>query len=199
MIQSFIFGITIAIAIGPIALLIIGISLSDGVSKGMRCGIGAATADLTYALLAFYGGQFISNQIAGNENTINIVSSVILLLLGIKMLVMAIKNYGQPKSPAIFAARPFTTTYLLTLSNPLTLIAFAGFIGSLHSSEIQINNNPLVLALSLFLGSLLVQLTLAISAGILQSIIRNVKIISMMNIAGSLGIMIFGIMGFVKY
>jgi len=50
-IQTFIFGITLAISIGPIAILILNRSMNCGLKNGVLSGLGAATADLTYALV----------------------------------------------------------------------------------------------------------------------------------------------------
>jgi threonine/homoserine/homoserine lactone efflux protein len=56
MLTSFLFGITIAIAVGPITLLIVNNSINCGISNGIRSGAAAATADFTYALVAFLAG-----------------------------------------------------------------------------------------------------------------------------------------------
>ena len=54
--HAFLFGVSLAIAIGPIALLIIHNGLNHGVSLAVRSGLGAATADLLYSIVAFIIG-----------------------------------------------------------------------------------------------------------------------------------------------
>ena len=54
--KSVAFGIAIAAAIGPIALLIVSHAASRGLLPGCFAGLGAALADLAYAWLAFSAG-----------------------------------------------------------------------------------------------------------------------------------------------
>ena len=54
--QSFLFGVTLAAAVGPIALLIVNYGISRGFRAAFAAGCGAAVADLLYAMLAFVAG-----------------------------------------------------------------------------------------------------------------------------------------------
>jgi threonine/homoserine/homoserine lactone efflux protein len=50
--KAFVFGAVVAGSIGPIALLIFGIAVRQGFAAGAFAGLGAALADLLYALAA---------------------------------------------------------------------------------------------------------------------------------------------------
>src|SRR5690606_21014990 len=121
MIESFLFGVTLAIAIGPIALLIINLSMTAGLTAGVRSGFGAALADLTYGVAAFLGAGGVQSWLAEGEESIRITASLILAVLGLYMLWSAVRSFGTSRMPAVIEGHPLVATYLLTLSNPLTL------------------------------------------------------------------------------
>jgi hypothetical protein len=50
--HAFVFGVTLALAVGPIALLIIRYAAANGLRAGLASAGGAALADLTYATIA---------------------------------------------------------------------------------------------------------------------------------------------------
>ncbi len=60
--KSFLFGVTMASAVGPIALLILSHGLRDGFKPAAAAGLGAALADLTYASIAFALGRCCSRR-----------------------------------------------------------------------------------------------------------------------------------------
>ncbi|MEN8376634.1 MAG: LysE family transporter [Gemmatimonadota bacterium] len=196
MTTAFLFGVTVAIAVGPIALLIVGLSMSRGVSAGLRGGLGAGLADLSYAVVAFYGGAAVADLVGGQSDAIGVASSVILVALGLFMLRAAVRTFGEPRLPAAIEGSPLVATYLLTLSNPLTVVIFAGFAGTIAAGSL--GADPLALALSLFAGSLLVQASLALGAGALGSALRDPRYISVLNVVSAVGIMAFGVIGFLR-
>ena len=53
--KGFVLGVSIAAPVGPIGLLCLKRSLSGGMMNGLAAGLGAATADLMYGLLAVFG------------------------------------------------------------------------------------------------------------------------------------------------
>lgn len=54
--KTLVFGATLAIAIGPIGLLIIDHAARGGLRMGLSSALGAASGDLTYALVALAAG-----------------------------------------------------------------------------------------------------------------------------------------------
>lgn len=55
-VKAFIFGISLALTIGPIALLIVTIATRDGLIAALWSALGAGSADFTLALAAFFAG-----------------------------------------------------------------------------------------------------------------------------------------------
>jgi threonine/homoserine/homoserine lactone efflux protein len=175
--RSFLFGLTLAAAVGPIALLILNYGVSRGFRTAFAAGCGAAVADLLYALLAFAAGAQIVAWLAGNEAGFRRSSSLVLILLGLWMLwrAWAARVVPPPGTiaapPPADAARPFTTTLLLTIVNPLSVLVFAGFAGQLPLGGSL--GAALVLALAVFAGSLMVQTGFALGGAALARVLSN--------------------------
>ena len=121
LLTAFLFGATIGIAVGPIALLIAGTGLKHGAWAGIRAGLGAATADLLYALVALTAGSLIAPALAANRGPIELGAAGLLTGFGLWMLYGALKA-GRVAAIARQAAsgsgpgpgRPFVTCLLYT-------------------------------------------------------------------------------------
>ena len=84
--KAFAFGVVVAGAIGPIALLIFGTGARQGFGAGAFAGLGAALADLLYALAAFTAGALLLPLLVAHERAIGIGCALLLVGLGATML-----------------------------------------------------------------------------------------------------------------
>ena len=192
--KSLAFGLFVAASIGPIAVLIIGTAAARGLWPGVSAATGAALADLVYALLAFTAGALILPLLTAQATAIRIGSS--LVLAGFAIAILLREFAGQVADPPArrAATGALLPTFLLTLVNPATFVVFAGFVpqlplaGSIAAAA--------WLALGLFLGSLLVQLALAVMGTLLGSALRGRHWRRSINLAGAAGILGFALVGF---
>jgi threonine/homoserine/homoserine lactone efflux protein len=199
---AFAFGFTLAIAVGPIALLIVNLSATGGLRVGAASGLGAALADLTYALATFLGGSALAPWIAAHAGPLRGVAAGVLVLLGLWMAAGALRGLKGPAGPAGTEARPLPlrrpllTTFLLTAVNPLTLLLFSGF-----ALQLPLATSParaVGYALCLFLGSLVVQQALALGGATLGRFLTRPAWLLALNLASGLGICLFGVAGLVR-
>jgi threonine/homoserine/homoserine lactone efflux protein len=195
MLKAFCFGMTIAAAIGPIALLIVNYSMAHGLRHGLRSALGAAGADFSYALVAFLAGHRAARLVEARW-FLEVVAGIGLVLFGAWLAVVALRR-RVPVGPSVAASgarvRPLLTTYMLTLINPLTLVAFLGLAPQLPLGGSSWNAAGL--AGALFAGSLVVQSLLALAgAGLGRSVTRP-EVIRTLNVASGIGIALFGIVG----
>ncbi len=195
MLKAFCFGLTIAVAIGPIALLIVNYSMTHGLRYGLRSALGAAGADFSYALVAFLAGHG-AVRVVEARRFFEMAAGIGLVAFGAWLAVAALRRrvpVGPSTASGGKSVRPLLTTYLLTLINPLTLVAFLGL-----APQLPLGESPwgaAGLAGSLFAGSLVVQILLALAgAGIGRSVARP-EVIRTLNVASGIGIALFGIVG----
>ncbi len=78
-------GFALAVPIGPIGIMCIRKTLTEGRIHGLIIGLGAATADLIYGTVAAFGLTFISNTLYNQRIWIRLVGGILFLLLGAKI------------------------------------------------------------------------------------------------------------------
>jgi threonine/homoserine/homoserine lactone efflux protein len=199
MLKAFLFGIAVAIAIGPIAILVITNGITHGFRAAMRSASGAASADLTFSLVAFSIGAQLSRTLNQHRPLFTLLSAAVLVLFGLWMIrnvrfrhgIEATDSGGE--SERIFG---FWSTYGLTLANPLTIVAFMGFAGQVSYAGAWYK--IVYLSMFVFLGSLLVQALLAVFSSSLKGILKNPRIAAYLNLAGGVAITVFGVVGIVE-
>lgn len=152
-IKGILIGFAIAAPVGPIGILCIQRSLHDGFKIGFMTGMGAAFADGTYGLIAGFGLTAVSTLLIAHQFWIRLFGGLFLLYLGVKLFLI------QPKTRATTTFdnsswHAFFTTYLLTLTNPMTILSFVAVFAGLGLGT----TNPsfvdaIILVLGIILGS----------------------------------------------
>lgn len=197
MLKAFLFGITIAMAIGPIALLVVSTAMGHGFFAGSRIALGAALADLTLAGVAFTAGEAVTAALTGIGPALPVFSALVLIGFGAWMVRSARRSAPDGVAgPGATGARPIGTlaTLMLTLANPLTIIGFVAF--ALSGLPRMGADGIAAHALAVFLGSLIIQLSLA-GTGAGLRLVLGPAAIRALNLASGLGIAGFGIHGLI--
>jgi len=194
-IAGFLFGIAVALAIGPIALLIIRAALERGLGAGLACAAGAATADMLFALLAAVAGAAIVPRIDAQRHVLTLASSLVLVALGLWLAVHALLGARRRPAARVALAYGYRSTFALTLVNPLTLVAFASFVG-----QLPLTGRPpeaLGVAVAVGAGSFLVAATLALGGAALRRVLADPRWIVALNIVSGVAIAAFGFRGLI--
>lgn len=147
-------GFIMAIPIGPIGIMCIRKTLTEGRLSGLIVGLGAATADLFYGCVAAFGLTIISDTLSDQRIWIRIVGGALLLFLGIKTF------RAQPKDPKLKISgsgrlRSYFTVVVLTLTNPLTIFAFIAVFAALGLGDGLSFLSAVVLVAGVFIGACL--------------------------------------------
>lgn len=146
-------GISIAAPVGPIGVLCIRRTLADGRIAGLISGLGAATADAIYGCIAAFGLTLVSSFLVSHQVWLRLVGGAFLCYLGIKTLVAKpSQEAAQANSRGLLGA--YTSTFFLTLTNPMTIISFAAIfagLGLVNTGGDYIA--ALLMVLGVFLGS----------------------------------------------
>ena len=164
LIKGIVMGFSIAAPVGPIALLCIQRTLSQGPWAGLATGLGAATADGIYGLTAGLGLSALSALFLDHRLGLQIVGGIFLCWLGIRGMKTPAGEGETEESPSGAAASrnlasAYLTTLGLTLTNPMTLMAFAAVFSALGQTR---PGAALTLSGGVFLGSGLWWLLLAL-------------------------------------
>jgi threonine/homoserine/homoserine lactone efflux protein len=190
--KAFVFGVIVAAAIGPIALLIFGTGARQGLAAGAFAGLGAALADLCYALAAFMAGALLLPLLAGHTAAIQVVCALLLVALGAWMLAGQLRTRVAP-APARAAASSFLPTFALTIVNPMTFVMFAGIAPQLPVA----GSVPMAAAhaTALAAGSLAVNVAIGGCGAALGKALPGDGMRRAVSAAAALGILGFGLYG----
>lgn len=128
--QSLVIGVSIAAPVGPIGVLCVRRTLAQGFGIGIATGLGAASADALYAMIAGSGLVLVAGFLVSQQQWIHLVGGVFLCYLGIRT------SLTQPSKPVEISGRKsyaaaYSSTFFLTITNPITIMAFAGIFAGL--------------------------------------------------------------------
>lgn len=151
--KGLLIGIIIALPFGPIGVMCMQHSVIRGMTYGLVAGLGAALADAMFGALAGFGVSMSSEFLEANQILLQIIGAVFLCFLGVKSYFSLPKSVAEVEDSESFQ-KIFAGTFILTLTNPFTLLCFAGIytgLGICLSGEGVLAT--LVLSAGVFVGS----------------------------------------------
>lgn len=181
--RGVVLGFAIAAAVGPISLLTIRRTLTDGLRVGLASGAGVATADAIYASVAAFGLTVISDALVAQERVLGLVGGAFLVYLGIRTLTSRPATTATAtRTPSRGASAAYVSIVALTLANPATILSFAALFVGLGVIG-QGGLSAALLVVGVFLGSMTwwIVLTLTVSqlrARVTPSILRKITMAS---------------------
>jgi threonine/homoserine/homoserine lactone efflux protein len=157
--KGLIIGFAMAVPIGPIGIMCIRKTLAEGHSRGLIIGLGAATADSMYGIIAAFGLTFVSDVIATQHFWLRLVGGGLLLFLGIRTFRAKRKDPSIPLDNKGLL-RSYVSSFLLALTNPVTIFAFVAVFAAFGLGHKLNIISACILVLGVFAGSCLWFLTL---------------------------------------
>ena len=130
LLQGVIIGFSVAAPVGPIGLLCIHRTLANGRISGLASGLGAATADAVYGGIAGFGVTFVSIFLVSQRTPIHLAGGFFLLFLGVRIFLSNPRDMAAPPGNRSLS-RDYLSTLALTLTNPVTILAFAAIFSGL--------------------------------------------------------------------
>lgn len=202
--QGMLIGFSIAAPVGPIGVLCIRRTLADGRLVGLVSGLGAATADAFYGMIAAFGLTVITAFLVGQQQMLQLVGGVFLCYLGVRTLLAqpaaaaAATQDAQP-APSRKLLGAYVSTLALTITNPLTILSFAAVFAGLGVA-VSANGTPnaaLILVAGVFAGSALWWLLLSGLIGLLRDRVGPRELLWVNRISGAI-ILAFGVVALVS-
>lgn len=150
--KGIIIGFAMAIPIGPIGIMCIRKTLTEGRLRGMIIGLGAATADMFYGCVAAFGLAVISTALVSQRIWIRLVGGALLLFLGVRTFrAQPTNSMLQIHSSGIL--KSYLTSAFLTLTNPMTIFAFIAVFAALGLGNGLGYFSASALVVGVFIGS----------------------------------------------
>lgn len=205
--KGMLIGIAIAAPVGPIGILCIRKTLTHGKLSGFVSGMGAAFADACYGAVAAFGLVAITQFITEYTMVIRAAGGIFLLYLGVKIIRQAPlqhgldaelsegskKNTWKMRGASI---KDFISTFLLTLSNPSTIVSFLAIFAGLGITGYK-SLPALVMVSGVLLGSGGWWLVLSLGIGSVKHKISGVSILYINWLSGAMMI-VFAVSAFIS-
>ena len=193
--KGMLLGLSIAAPVGPIGVLTIRRTIGDGFRMGFATGLGAATADATYGLVAAFGLTAIMAALTEHGDAIRLVGGVMLLAIGFRGIWQSriagsvqAAEVGRVLTPA----GSYAQTVGMTLTNPMTIIAFIGMFAGVGISAGGADvPNALALVIGVALGSAAWWLFLAFTVSRIRHRLSP-GAVQLINVGSSVIIVAFG-------
>ncbi len=191
-------GLSIAAPVGPIGVLCIRRTLAEGRLYGFVSGLGAATADAIYGSIAGFGLTLISSVLVQQQGWLKLVGGLFLCYLGVRtFLAQPAEKAAETKGKGLLGA--YLSILLLTLTNPVTILFFAGvFTGMGVGGAERAYSSAALLVLGVFCGSAIWWLTLSSGTSLLRNKL-NQGVLRWINRFSGVVIVAFGVAALVSW
>lgn len=195
--NDFLFGLMIALSVGPVALMIANYGMRAGTATGVRAAIGVAAADGCYAVVAFTIGALLAGTLASHLSLFRLVGACVLLAMGARMLWQALRDRRRtldgdvPPSPG---NRPFMSMFFVTLANPLTILLFYGYATAAAGAH----RHWLLGAACVFAGSLAGQLVFAFGGSAIGRFVKSPAWLAASHGVAALVVLGYGVAGLMR-
>lgn len=167
-------GIIIAIPVGPVGVLCIRRTILHGRLAGFLSGMGAATADAMFGIIAGFGLTVVSDWLFDYQDWLRLAGAAFLLYIGMSAFFAdPLKRTQKQRDPESLVA-DFFSTFALTITNPITILAFLAIFAGIGFAGSQATlGAAAILVLGVWLGSLLWWAGLSAGAGLLRLSFRR--------------------------
>ncbi|MBY4725317.1 MULTISPECIES: LysE family translocator [Burkholderia] len=194
--NDFLFGLMIALSVGPVALMIANYGMRAGTASGVRAAVGVATADGCYAVVAFTLGAMLASTLAAHLSLFRLIGALVLLAMGARMLWQALRDRrrtfdGDARPPG---SRPFSSMFFVTLANPLTILLFYGYATAAAGAH----RHWLLGAACVFAGSLAGQLVFAFGGSVIGRIVKSPALLAASHVVAALVVLGYGVAGLAR-
>ena len=153
--RTFVIGIAVAAPVGAMSALCVQRTLSHGWRTGAATGLGIATADGTYAALAAFGVAAFSALLVASQAPLRFVGGLVLAWLGWQAMISPPAHVGRSeKAEAASFGGIYAGSVGLTLTNPMTIMAFAAVFASASLGSMANRLQALVATAGVASGSL---------------------------------------------
>lgn len=124
-------GIAVAAPVGPMSLLCMRRTLTEGWTRGLATGAGIAIGDGIYAAVAALGLAGVSAFVLAWETQLHLAAGLFLIWLGLKTVFTKDDGRVAEGRPAPSLSAAFLGSVALTLTNPPTIVMFAAVFTAL--------------------------------------------------------------------
>ena len=183
-------GLSIAAPVGPMGMLVVSRTLSEGFWAGLAIGCGIAVGDGLYGALAASGFAALAQAALSFETPLRLLGGAVLIGLGLQSW----RSADAPRAARSGGHQGLVSSFIvavgLTLANPATIISFLAAFSALGLLAQQ--GGALELVAGVFVGSALWWLALCLALAVARVAITPI-IMAWINRASAGVLCLFGL------
>jgi threonine/homoserine/homoserine lactone efflux protein len=164
--QSLLIGLSIAAPVGQIGVLAIQRTVEHGRAAGLATGLGAAFADAVYGAIGAFGVTTLIAWLVGMKTWFSLFGAVFLLWLAWRIARQPSRPRAAAQAQPDALLRYLAGTFVLTLSNPTTILSFLAIFGAL-AGRVAVAS-PWAMVSGVLVGSALWWLVLSTLVGLVR-------------------------------
>jgi threonine/homoserine/homoserine lactone efflux protein len=193
--KGFIIGIVAAIPVGPILMMTLQKSVTDGRKAGFSCGLGGTAVDTVCAIVSAFAISGIGSFVDAHATAIEIIGGLFIMFVGFNMFRSRMPKERMKKS---YSPKSFIKAATMGFSNPAALAVmlalFATFGMDMGEQPAWV---PVLAIAALATGSALYWF--CVSGAVARLGDRfNLKVLHIINKVAAAGVFIFGVILLVK-
>ena len=194
LIKGFIVGLVVSIPLGPMGVLCVQRTLNKGKSSGISSGMGIATADAIFALIAGLGISFIIHFLSEQQLIIKMIGGLVIALIGLKIFIAnPVKQLKKHRREGKTLFEDFISILFMALSNPFTIFLYIAIFASLNLHDVSSGySSALLVVAGIFTGTSLSWFAISTVVNHFRAKIRLRRLMWINRIAG-LTIILFGV------
>jgi threonine/homoserine/homoserine lactone efflux protein len=183
-------GVIIAAPVGPVNVLCVQRTIAGGWRSGVVSGFGSALADTIYGAIAAFSISFVIAFLVREQSSIRLFGGIVLIGIGIWYYFR--RPWPLQAERAKTEHADWLSTFLLTLTNPTTVLSFLAVLAVLGLGRQRQWFPTLLIVLGIFCGSMLWWFVLAGITNRLRNRFDD-RALLWMNRIGGLAIGLFGL------
>jgi threonine/homoserine/homoserine lactone efflux protein len=177
-------GLAISIPVGPVNIFCIQRTLLKGRLTGIIAGFGAAAADTIYGSVAGFSISFIIGFLVRQLFWIRLVGGAVLILIGVVYFFKRPKSLAEERAQKDSRHSDFAAAFLLTLTNPTTVLSFLAVLAGLHLEEGRPWYLTMLVVAGIFTGAMTWWVVLSLGANHFRDRFNDNAVCWMNRIAG---------------
>jgi threonine/homoserine/homoserine lactone efflux protein len=194
LIKGILVGLVVSIPLGPMGVLCLQRTLNKGKSSGFSSGMGIATADTIFALIAGLGISFIIHFLSEKQLIIKIIGGLIIAFIGLKIFIAnPVKQLKKHRKEGKNLFEDFISILFMALSNPFTIFLYIAIFAGLNLHDVSSGySSALLVVAGVFMGASLSWFTISTVVNHFRANIRLRRLMWINRIAG-ITIILFGV------
>jgi threonine/homoserine/homoserine lactone efflux protein len=183
--KGLVVGIVIALPAGPVGVLCVRRCLFEGARYGFVSGLGAATGDASFGIIAGFGLTYLRDWLLAYQDWFGLAGGIFLLACGLKSLVLRRARDPEPLGGERLLGA-YASTFALTIANPITLLSFAVIFAKVGAAAAAGFAEVAVLVGGVFLGSLLWWLGLSFGIASVRHMAGDIVMLWINRVSGAI-------------